>query len=493
MEQTALQCPNILNFAGVYLLAAHRYLWAALVAHDFSMPNLTRKKARPDAANVPKGSTVSHRRRAIRILFVHRHAEVIESCLNELKKAQFVVSAEFVLNFAQCDELIYSESYDLVIAEYRRPSPKVSRALQVFHQKLRHIPLLFIVSSRRKESLAQLSIEGPFGYLKRSQLAQLPAAVCQALKESELRKELQDARQALQLSQSLYRALADNPAYGVYRCNAEGVTIDVNLALVNMLRYANKNELLSANVPNDLLLSTANDCPPPETLISTTEISPREIEWKRKDGTILRVRLSGRDIHDENGNFAGRETIAVDVTEQRSLEEQLRHQASSDSLTGLANHRRFFETLQGEVSRSNRTGREFSLVLLDLDGLKSVNDQFGHPTGDRALCRLAKILRDCCRSIDTAARHGGDEFALLLPETNSAAATRVAHRISELLATEAEQPVLSVSFGIVTHPKDADTIAALLDAADRALYAMKGKRYGAASGTVQNALAVDKN
>jgi diguanylate cyclase (GGDEF)-like protein len=121
-------------------------------------------------------------------------------------------------------------------------------------------------------------------------------------------------------------------------------------------------------------------------------------------------------------------------------------------------------------------------MLLDLDGLKAINDQYGHVAGDRALYRIAQILRDCCRSIDTAARHGGDEFALVLPETGMAAATLVAQRICELLEKEAEQPALSVSIGIASHPKDAETIGTLLYAADKALYAMKDKRPRAVRG-----------
>jgi two-component system, cell cycle response regulator len=121
--------------------------------------------------------------------------------------------------------------------------------------------------------------------------------------------------------------------------------------------------------------------------------------------------------------------------------------------------------------------------LLDLDGLKEINDRFGHLAGNRALCRLAQILADCCRSVDTAARQGGDEFALLLPETGAAAATLVARRVCELLANDAEEPALSVSVGVASYPKDADTIGTLLFAADRALYAMKDKQSkGAAAG-----------
>jgi two-component system, cell cycle response regulator len=98
--------------------------------------------------------------------------------------------------------------------------------------------------------------------------------------------------------------------------------------------------------------------------------------------------------------------------------------------------------------------------------------------GSRALCRLAEIVADCCRSVDTAARHGGDEFALVLPETGPTAAALVGQRICELLAKDREVPQLSVSVGVAGYPSDAETIGTLLYAADRALYAMKAKRPG---------------
>jgi diguanylate cyclase (GGDEF)-like protein len=108
--------------------------------------------------------------------------------------------------------------------------------------------------------------------------------------------------------------------------------------------------------------------------------------------------------------------------------------------------------------------------------LKSISDQFGHAAGNRALCRLAQILTDCCRSVDTAARQGGDEFAVVLPETGSAAATLVARRIANSLPKMQEEPALSASVGVASYPKDAESIGPLLYAADRALYAMKGHR-----------------
>jgi diguanylate cyclase (GGDEF)-like protein len=240
-----------------------------------------------------------------------------------------------------------------------------------------------------------------------------------------------------------------------------------------MLGYASKEALLAANRVSAIIPNLRKSAPFAAGSGERQQIEPIELEWKRRDGTPLNVRLGGRGAFDENGNPGQYEIIAVDITEQRSLEDHLRHQADSDSLTGLANHRRLFEILQAEICRSKRTGREFSLLLLDLDELKKINDQFGHLAGDRALCRLGQILKDCCRSIDTAARHGGDEFALVLPETGWAAATLVASRICDLLGKDPEEPGLSVSVGLASFPKDASTIGTLLYAADKSLYAMK--------------------
>jgi diguanylate cyclase (GGDEF)-like protein len=247
-----------------------------------------------------------------------------------------------------------------------------------------------------------------------------------------------------------------------------------------MLGYETKEELLAANRASKIVLELGHGAPLAGRSPESVRIEPVEIEWKRKNGTTLKARLSGRGVFDEQGDFDGYEIIAVDITEQRALEEQLRHQAFSDSLTGLANHRRLFDVLQAEICRTKRTEREFSLLLLDLDGLKVINDRFGHLAGDRALCRLAQTLADCCRSIDTAARQGGDEFAVVLPETGASAATLVARRICDLLARDKEEPMLSVSAGVASYPKDADTIGTLLYAADQALYEMKDERSRAA-------------
>jgi len=160
------------------------------------------------------------------------------------------------------------------------------------------------------------------------------------------------------------------------------------------------------------------------------------------------------------------------------LFKQVQDLATSDPLTGLANYRRLADMFDAEIQRSDRTGRSFAVLLLDLDGLKNINDRFGHLVGNQALCRLAEILRAHCRSIDTAGRYGGDEFIVVLPESGEKAARRVAARICDRLAHDGRQPVLSVSVAVAVHPRDGTTIDELLRVADHDLYARKTHRIG---------------
>jgi diguanylate cyclase (GGDEF)-like protein len=165
--------------------------------------------------------------------------------------------------------------------------------------------------------------------------------------------------------------------------------------------------------------------------------------------------------------------LAVVVSERAAVEAQLRQLAVSDPLTGLANYRHLIEVLETEIARSQRTGRLFAVLFLDLDGLKGINDRYGHLTGNRALCRLADAMRACSRAVDVGARFGGDEFALILPETDDAAARVVGGRIAERLAAVGEIPKLAVSSGVAVYPRDGDTVDALVGAADAVLYEAK--------------------
>jgi diguanylate cyclase (GGDEF)-like protein len=184
--------------------------------------------------------------------------------------------------------------------------------------------------------------------------------------------------------------------------------------------------------------------------------------------------------------------FSAEVSERRQQEEHTRRLAVSDPLTGLANHRLLMERIDSEIKRYGRHGQPFALLLLDLDGLKKINDSYGHVVGSLAIMRVAEVLLVSSREVDTPARFGGDEFALVLPESSFASATRVAQRISQRLAEDVEVPTLSISVGVAEYPRDGSTIESLLSVADRALYEAKRQSASAATlpaiGTVADAV-----
>lgn len=171
--------------------------------------------------------------------------------------------------------------------------------------------------------------------------------------------------------------------------------------------------------------------------------------------------------------------LAAAVAERKVAEERLRELAISDPLTGIANYRHLITRLEGEVERSGRTDRPFAVIFMDVDGLKAINDRLGHIVGSRALCRVAEVLKASARAVDTAARYGGDEFALLLPETGAEEAAQVAQRLTEKLAQSTESPGVQVSLGVAVFPDDGRTPDALIGAADRRLYQARAKVRGA--------------
>jgi diguanylate cyclase (GGDEF)-like protein/PAS domain S-box-containing protein len=422
-------------------------------------------------------SAATYRRRIVKLLIAHDDAADVEPWLQELKKVQFAVSADVVQTPETFAARLRTEEYDVVLATGGMPNWTGLQVLEALRLEDEDTPFIFLGSDSEEDCVAESLREGASDCVYRNRLARLPIAVAMAIEQRAMREERDRAETKLRRSEAHYRALKENPHFGVFRFDLSGRFLTVNKALAAMLGYESTDELMARNLATDIIRDPVEQAQLFEAYRQTGRVDRIEIEWKRKNGTPMKVRLSGQRVDDPQGApEESCEIIAEDVTAQRAVEDHLRHLAATDALTGLANYRKLAETLESEIKRSGRTGRSFAVLAFDLDGMKRINDTHGHLTGNRALERLANVLRFSCRSIDTPARYGGDEFAIVLPETGATEAGLAGRRICECLANDDEEPRISVSFGVGVYPEDGPAVEALLKTADGALYEMKRRK-----------------
>jgi diguanylate cyclase (GGDEF)-like protein/PAS domain S-box-containing protein len=209
-----------------------------------------------------------------------------------------------------------------------------------------------------------------------------------------------------------------------------------------------------------------------------------DMEIRRPDKTIP-LQVSATPIFDENGRLLYAIAAFSDISERRHIETVLRDLSVRDELTGLYNRRYMSRVLKEEQARCERYGHFTSLIMLDVDRFKRINDRFGHQVGDHVLKQVAQLLRDQVRVIDRPVRYGGEELAVISPETTDSGAFVIAERIRRAVAVQrfvarpgAKDflPVhVTVSVGVACLPSDADSADSLVAAADHALYEAKSQ------------------
>ncbi|MBC8386460.1 MAG: diguanylate cyclase, partial [Actinobacteria bacterium] len=271
-------------------------------------------------------------------------------------------------------------------------------------------------------------------------------------------------RETLKESERKYRLLFERSLDGIYRTTVKGKYLDVNQALVKMLGYKNKEELLKIDIPTQLYVKKS-DRPGPKDRkkIFTTQL-------RRKDGSIIWAEINSIVIHNIDG-IIYYEGIVRDITEKKKTEEKLKYLSFHDKLTCLYN-RAYFES---ELDRLN-TKRQLpiSMIICDLNSLKLVNDAFGHEEGDKLLKRVANMIKIFFRAEDIIARWGGDEFSIILPKTPRKTAEDIVSRIRKACKkTRSSKIPLSISIGVATKEKPAQNMQSIIREAEDNMYRNK--------------------
>ncbi|MDY6917744.1 MAG: PAS domain S-box protein [Chloroflexota bacterium] len=298
--------------------------------------------------------------------------------------------------------------------------------------------------------------------------------------------ERKKVEQALEKSESLYRLLAENATDVIWTTDLNLRSTYVSPSVQRLLGYTPEEALAwtievgftpaSLEAAKKVLVEELAKEHEPGN--DPTRVRSLEVETSRKDGSTVWTELTVTFLRDDDGRPMGVLGITRDISERKAAEETIRHLAYHDPLTELPNRLLFNEILQLELVRASRNQQLVALIILDLDGFKTVNDVFGHSVGDGLLVKVAARLRAAVRKGDTVARMGGDEFILILPEMAAAesaagVADKALHALRRPFTIDGRKLRITTSIGIAVYPQDGEGSNVLMKHADVAMYAAK--------------------
>ena len=326
-----------------------------------------------------------------------------------------------------------------------------------------------------------------------NELVEMRQRITELEKSEADRKRTQEA---LRESDEKYRRIFETSKDVLYLTSREGKFVDINQAGVDLFGYS-KEELLKIDLAKHLYVNAGDRKRFQQMIEKSGFVKDYQVEWMKKDETKIYVSITANVRKDRNGEVLGYEGIIRDITEKRKVEEikhlyeEAKALAERDALTYVFNHRRINEFLENEIERAKRGGNVFSIMMLDVDDLKLINDSYGHIAGDKVLKQVATILENSSRSVDSIGRYGGDEFLTILPYTNGEKAKTIAQRISrkvekEGLKIDEETTVpIRLSIGVATYPFDSSVAQDLISLADRSMYESKRSGKSVVSASIQ--------
>jgi diguanylate cyclase (GGDEF)-like protein/PAS domain S-box-containing protein len=319
--------------------------------------------------------------------------------------------------------------------------------------------------------------------------AELSAANKRLTREAE---ERQAAERALRAAELKYRGLFENAIEGIFSAAADGTIVEANPALARIFGYASPAEFMAALNDENVTLfeEEGRDRVFRSLMLAQGEVLDFESQVCRKDDRIIWISQNARAVRDEAGKVLFYEGSVEDITARKEAQNRLEHQAYHDPLTGLPNRALFLDRLTMAMHRrERRKDFIFAVIYMDLDRFKVINDSLGHGIGDQLLTTVAERLIVCVREMDTVARFGGDEFAVLLEDIS---APREAIKIAKRILDDIGRPYelsgyevrTSASIGIVLITEGYETSELILRDADTAMY--KAKEQGKARFKVFN-------
>lgn len=417
---------------------------------------------------------------ALRLVIIESAPADGDAAETELRRAGIAFAVRRVETQGAFLEAVADCDPHLILADIR-PHAFEEEVLTIVRDTCPDVPLIFIAESSQEATAGEALERGAFDYLLRDQLSRLIPTVRRAMRHRQERAMQRQAEQALLASEERFRAVVEAAADAIISTDPHGNIVLWNCSAETIFGHA-AQEMVGKNfdalIPKRFQRAHREGMARVATggeakLIGTTV----ELAGVRKSGSEFPIELSLSTSRTRDG--VGFIAIIRDITERKELETLLRSLATMDELTGLHNRRGFLTLAPQYLKLADRRKRAALFVFADLDGLKSINDTFGHQAGDQALCEVARVLKQTFRESDLLGRLGGDEFAVLALDAPVATADTVLARLRETLrAHNAGRAFdLSLSLGIARYDREhRASVEELLAQADAQMYERKREK-----------------
>jgi len=388
-----------------------------------------------------------------------------ELCRRVLNKHHSGVHLDVVATLPEFADRLHSETYELVLTDFNLGKWTAADTLNLLREERRDIPVILVTGTLGEEKAVECIKGGIADFVLKDRLERLPVAISQALEAKKLRDENRRGEDILRESEAKFRALADAIPAAIF-IEERGKFLYVNRSAEEITGY-DREELMALNFSRlvhrdsrDAFLEHQakrdNSVPLPYRV--EIMIQPKASEPRWLDITV------GTFTH--NGDPATL-TTAFDVTERKRANREIQY----DPITGLPNLTHLVSVFDAEALRTKRTGRTFSLLVLTIGGIGQLTEKHGQLAARQALTRAGRTARLHCRTLDTVARIGAQQFALLLPETDTDGALILGGRIAARLASPGQDLQLSCGFTAAAHPKDGETLEQVLNAVNLQMHA----------------------
>lgn len=393
--------------------------------------------------------------------------------MRSLRRGGFDASYERVEIAPDMAKALESDGWDIVISDYNLPEFDAPGALAVLKASKRDLPFIVVSGNIGEDSAVSLMKSGAHDYILKDSLSRLPLVVKRELTEAETRRQLKQSEAHLRLAAQVFESSRE----AIVITDAERRIVSANRAFTEITGHAFEDVRAQSIA---VLNSSGEDLELLRAIwsqVAEKGFWQGEVTTKRKLGTDYPIRLSVTAVSDDAGAPQNYVLVASDITEHKQAVERINYLAHFDVLTDLPNRVALHARVAQILAQAKNTGTHVSILFVDLDRFKAINDSLGHHAGDAVLKGVAARLKLCMRAADVVSRLGGDEFVVVLPQTNEDGAKEVANKIREALSVpyvfDGQNLTVTPTIGISVYPDDGDDADTLIRNADSALYHAK--------------------